>query len=721
MPSSQSNQNCCRFASLLADDAYDPVKGNNDLANQLFNANTSSVTEPSAIKATLSTASLQGQGLTTIIAMVNGIFEKFYAPFTYVPNMGAAASNYRDKQLAIHGDLMGKRSFTLSVLPNDVYHQTTHVLTYKPDHMSAHFVANPTATSVGPFDSADESKPEVEKIKSRKSSYLPHNLGSIMSPENVHGLTVAYFWITVYPVIVTEGTQAEHQHLIQFFQVAATLRSTGGTSVVNHSSFEVVTRDEGVFETVEQCILDRLFPNNGNNSGSIDNSGFKEVAKEIGALAASQQKQAEEAEERRQKKEDEKYSFAKILGSQTLKRIKLYNGLNEGTSDEALVGKMIPFFERLSTVKSTKDSDVLKALQEALEDVFEYLDVDPEDAAKATPQMLKALREHWERIDTDSLATGVGANLFLHGPRCAKTAEEQIEVFHATLAATNAPDAEVLKQLYSGEIYIPTIADVGYTLRSMMWFFMAVTVPGHPHVQSLKKVINKWTGVERKFNLDAMGDRDPARGIYLLEALNMVMNDYWMEQRKSDDLIRGWDGLQIFKDMKSKRVWKPVLTPTYRNQLKLDVFNGVYGSHTIATDGGGKAQVMITSTASHQGTPQDGDTKRKADEDSTPTPSKNSQVENERYRTQGVNIFGRFKKRKDPATGREYAAKVVRTTAAKPLPDSKTGKGSMCLAYHCKGQCNEKCPLSFDHIPYTDEQYKELVTWCEECYPGSDM
>ena len=112
MPSSQSNQNCCRFASLLADDAYDPVKGNNDLANQLFNANTSSVTEPSAIKATLSTASLQGQGLTTIIAMVNGIFEKFYAPFTYVPNMGAAASNYRDKQLAIHGDLMGKRSFT---------------------------------------------------------------------------------------------------------------------------------------------------------------------------------------------------------------------------------------------------------------------------------------------------------------------------------------------------------------------------------------------------------------------------------------------------------------------------------------------------------------------------------------------------------------------------------------------------------------------------------
>lgn len=718
MPSSQNNQNRSRFAPLFADNAHDPVRGNNGAVNRLFNANTSSVTEPSAIKATLSTASLQGPGLTTIIAMLNGIFEKFYAPFTYVPSMGAAASNYRDKHLAIHGDLMGKRSFTLSELPIDIYHQTPPVLTYKPDHMSAHFVANPTATSVGPFDSADESKPEMEKIKSRKSAYLPHNLGSIMSPEDVDDLTVAYFWTTVYPVIVSEGTQAEHQHLIQFFQVAATLRSAGGTSVVNHSAFEVVKRDEGVFETVEQCILDRLFPNS-NNSGSIDNSGFKEVAKEIGALAASQQKQAEDAEERRQKKEDEKYSFARVLGPKALKMFKLYNGLNEGTSDEALVAKMIPFFEKLSTLKSTKESDILKALQEAMEEVYAYLEVDPEDAVKVTPQMLKALLEHWERIDTDSLVTGVGANLFLHGPRCAKTAEEQIQVFHATLAATNAPEAAVLKQLYSGEIYIPTIADVGYTLRSMMWFFMAVTVPGHPHISSLKKVINKWNGVERKFTLDAMGDQDPARGIYLLEALNMVMNDYWMEQRNSDGLIRGWDGLQIFKNMKGKRVWKPVLTPTYRNQLKLDAFNGVYGSHTIASDGGGKAQVMVTSTASHQGTPQDGDTKRKADDESTP--SKNSQVENERYRTQGINIFGRFKRRKDPATGREYAAKAVRTTAAKPLPDSKTGKGAMCLAYHCKGQCNEKCPLSFDHIPYTDEQYKVLVAWCEECYPGSDM
>jgi len=103
--------------------------------------------------------------------------------------MGAPSSTYRDKSLAIDRELMAWRSFLLSELPAKIYHKTVEVLTLKPEHMSAHFVANPTATSVGPFDTADETKDEMERIRSRKSTYLPHSLGLIMSPEE--GLTVA--------------------------------------------------------------------------------------------------------------------------------------------------------------------------------------------------------------------------------------------------------------------------------------------------------------------------------------------------------------------------------------------------------------------------------------------------------------------------------------------------------------------------------------------------
>jgi hypothetical protein len=646
--------------------------------------------------------------------MVNGVLTKLFTPFTYVPSMGAPSSTYRDKSLAIDRELMAWRSFLLSELPAKIYHKTAEVLTLKPEHMSAHFVANPTATSVFPFDTADETKDEMERIRSRKSTYLPHSLGLIMIPEE--GLTVAYFWITVFPVIVSEGLQAEHQHLIQYFQVAAMLRSTGGALVVNHNPFQVVNRDEGVFETVEQCILDCLFPSSNGSLLSMDGSGFSAVAKEIGALAASNQQQAEEAEERRLKWEAEKYSLEKILGRNALERLKKYNGVRANTSDERLVSKGIPLCKKLANVQSTKDTDVLKAIQEALEDVFAAKGVDPEDAFKATPQMMKALMEPWERIDTDSLVTGVGANLFLLGPKCALTAEEQIQVYHATMAATNAPDAEALKKLYSGDTYVPTIADVGYTLRSMMWCMMVVTVPGH--IMSLRKVITKWTGIERNFTLNALGDQDPQRGIYLLEALNMLMNDYWIDQRKSDELIPGWDGLQIFRDIKAKKPWRPEFTPQYKEQLKLNLFVGVYGSHRIMSDGGNKAQVIVLSAAAPSTTPKESRIKQ-VDEDKRQTDT--SAVTNESYPKQGMNLFGCFKKRRDPGTGREYLAKRVRDKATKPLPDSKSGSGQMCLAYHCKGLCNAKCPRAADHIHYTDKQYQPLITWCEECYPGSDM
>ena len=590
MPASQNAQNRFRLAPLFADADFDPARGRNEQINQLFNANGISVTEPAAIKSTLSNSTLQGPGLTTILAMINGELTKFYAPFTYVPSMGAASTTNRDKHLAIMGELMARRSFILCELPATIYRKTVDVVTYTPDHMSAYFVANPTATSVGPFEAEDEAKDEMEKIKSRNASYLPHSLGVTMSPECVEdppaaqqALTVAYFWITVYPAIVAEGTQDEHKHLIQYFQVAATLRGTGGTSVVDHpNAFDTIGRDEGVYEAVDS-ILDRVFPNS-NSSGGLDSGGFHEVAKEIGALAASNQKQAEEAEERRVQREAEKYSLEKVLGRQALKRLKSYNGLRSDTTDSQLAA--IPLVKHLADVKSTKDSDLLKALQEALEEVYENEGVDPEDAFKATPQIMKLLLEHWERIDTDSLVTGVGANLFLHGPKNPATTEEQIQLFHSTLAATNAPDPEVLKKLYAGEIYVPTIADVGCTLRHMMWLMMTVLVPGHPHVKSLKKVINKWSGAERKFTLDAMGDDEPQRGIYLIEALNVKMNQYWAEQRISEELIPGWDGLKIFKTMKDKHVWRPELSPKYRADLKLDQFLGVYGSHIIKSDGG---------------------------------------------------------------------------------------------------------------------------------------
>ena len=297
--------------------------------------------------------------------------------------------------------------------------------------------------------------------------------------------------------------------------------------------------------------------------------GHNNTAREIGSMAAAQQHQVEEAEKRRKQKEASKYSLKKQVGKQALDRFLRYNNC---LTEEELKRANIPFIDVLSKLESTQQSDILEALQEALDMVYHDLGVDDEDRMPVTPQMMKALLAPWDRPDPDSLTTGFGSNLFLYGPRDRAKSAEQAELFKSTFFATNAPDADVLIKLNSDEILVPTISDVGYTIRGMERLMRAVLRPGHPHLQSLAKVTTKWTNTERSFALGANGDNDPARGIYLLEALNMLMNEYWREQKTSKDLIAGWDGLSIFRLIRGKKQWKPELSPKYRIQLKLDLF-----------------------------------------------------------------------------------------------------------------------------------------------------
>ena len=96
--------------------------------------------------------------------------------------------------------------------------------------------------------------------------------------------------------------------------------------------------------------------------------------------------------------------------------------------------------------------------------------------------------------------------------------------------------------------------------------------------------------------------------------------------------------------------------------------------------------------------------------------STNTTVKNDTYESQGAKLFGKYKRRRDPSTNREFATFKVKATATDQLPDSKHCFGPMCLAWHVKGMCN----TAGDHKSYSDQEYKQLVEWCEKNYPGKD-
>ncbi len=724
MPSSQ-HQTRPRFAPLFADRNYDPARGDVQSINQLFSVTGPS--EPASIKTRVTSASLQGPGVSAILVLTansQGRLQRIHHPHVHSPGLISTGSQYENQLIGIDGDLMGDNmGYSAVVLPADIFHKSRTFLTYKPEHMASHFAANTSAVSVGPFPDEVANADEMEKVQSRNCTWQPHELGEQMDPPG--GLTASYFWRNVYPWIVSEGKVAEYDFLIQFFQLVATLESVGGRSVVERSALSPLGRDAGVHEVISTQILDRLFPQPSNVGYSAD--GLKEVAQEIGKMTHLQQEREEAAEEARKKKEAEKHSLVKQLTKQSLLRIMKYNGLK---TEEELIRAGIPFIKECLDLKSSKESDVLEALQTAMTEVYTEEGVQEMDQVPVTPQMLKATLAPWERLDPDNLSSGLGSNCFLHGPRDPKKAAAAVELFRNTFYSSIAPPASVLKELHAGEIILPTLEDVGYTVRSMKRFMKTVLRPNHPFIESLEKFLNKWVDAERNFKLNAHADNDPARGILLLEALNMVMSEYWQEQKRTNgDLIAGFDGLKIFRAIDGKRPWKPELSHSYKQELKLDLFEGVYGGHKFITDGD-TATVVVTSSTSASA--HGGALKSAEDDSNRNTSGKGDNMDaNNKH---NVNLFGRYKKRKDPSTGREYQAKAVRNNCATPLPLSKTGyvwkdkqgqihKGRMCLAYHVKGMCNLSCPCKEDHVEYSEEEYKTdqgLVKWCEGCYPGSD-
>ena len=119
----------------------------------------------------------------------------------------------------------------------------------------------------------------------------------------------------------------------------------------------------------------------------------------------------------------------------------------------------------LVKLESAHESDILEDLQEVMDMVHKDLRVDDEDRTPVTPQMMKEFLAPWpwDRTDLNSLTTGIGSNLLLHVPRDRAKSSEQAELFKAKFFATNAPDAAVLKNLYSDSggrvIYVPTIQE----------------------------------------------------------------------------------------------------------------------------------------------------------------------------------------------------------------------------------------------------------------------
>ena len=94
-----------------------------------------------------------------------------------------------------------------------------------------------------------------------------------------------------------------------------------------------------------------------------------------------------------------------------------------------------------------------------------------------------------------------------------------------------------------------------------------------------------------------------------------------------------------------------------------------------------------------------------------PAPAQQERCNNTNF---NASLFQPYKD--SPTTCRTIRTKI-RNQELPSLPTSKIDNQAMCIAWHCKGMCNNNCGRKVDHVAYTAAEYAPLVTWCQSHFP----
>eukprot|EP00984_Skeletonema_dohrnii_P036604 scaffold37745_cov278-Skeletonema_dohrnii-CCMP3373.AAC.1 len=170
--------------------------------------------------------------------------------------------------------------------------------------------------------------------------------------------------------------------------------------------------------------------------------------------------------------------------------------------------------------------------------------------------------------------------------------------------------------------------------------------------------------------------------------------------------------------MENREPWVPHLNPSYQECLGLKKFNVGVGDlvlENMLEDGTGAGVSRVAGSPPSVGPPPP--TPSGGGGQPEPKDTKQLNLTNPNYNEA---LFGEFRNRKG-SNGRQISLGDWKkeAIARNPLPKSKFGLPSMCLAWHSKGLCNSNCRVIGDHQSYSASEYQPLVQWCQENWPAA--
>jgi hypothetical protein len=274
---------------------------------------------------------------------------------------------------------------------------------------------------------------------------------------------------------------------------------------------------------------------------------------------------------------------------------------------------------------------------------------------------------------------------------------------------------------------LPATGDAHHNILRMLMIAMALLPPAHKVLPYLEDLRTEWDNHSETIKdcVVAGTALQESKGIIVLEAFTIKLNRFWeqLDAGEADPVLE--PPKELFLKMADRGHWYPQLTPNYVSKLGLKDFTGKTGDYWLenlwedGSSGVRRGVVAVTGGEEARASPAG---IGMAPMGVTPPadigqPRANTTVKNTAYNDVLFDEFRRRKRDNKEIPIRSFKQQAI---AEKPLPPSKFGADSMCLAWHVKGMCNANCRQVADHRPYSASEYAPLVSWCKECYPAGE-
>ena len=300
----------------------------------------------------------------------------------------------------------------------------------------------------------------------------------------------------------------------------------------------------------------------------------------------------------------------------------------------------------------------------------------------------------FEMVDNDSVDTGLNPFLLKDEDKRQVVSEQvYFSQIYSSEAAPSRQDIDVLSKAKPGAPLLPV--QLRQQVKRLQVLHGVLFGMNSIHVTALNSYLEQL--VTREAEVYRLMATTPLLPVLLAKKLTVQHNTWLRNQALSDVPLSAPFYDRIFDDIDMENRWEPTLTPKFLERIGLGEVDPSFASSNTFHPSPAPAPAPLPGPSSANN-----------------NENRDTTVNNPQFNEE---LFGRVRNSRMSC---RIMRQQIRDGQLPELPSSKVDQLPICLAYHAKGQCNQRCGRKVDHVPYSAAEYEPLANWCNTNWPQEE-